>query len=159
MIIKSGSQLLVLRYKGYKNHSFIMEHNALISESGGVWMFKIGKPIPEASIEKTVAANGVLLLRSPKSEGGQLYICKCNKIYTGRAKSDFCYPRYYSEMWDDYYWLSEEGTWFYITSIELLEQKHIDCLRLVKNGKSLLQVLNETRTVYLYVTNSEDIIA
>lgn len=157
MIIRKGSQLLVLRYKSYKNHSFIKEHTALISKYGGVWMLKIGKTIPAASLEKTVDSNGVLILRSPKSEGGQLYICTCQNTYSGKPKADFWFPSYYNEMLQEYYWLPKEGSWFFVTSINPLEQKYYDSLRLIKNEKPLIQVLNETRTVCLYVMNSVEL--
>lgn len=157
MIIEQGSKLLVLRFRDYKKYSFIDEHSLLASIHNGVWMLKLGKTIPASSLDATVGATKLLLLKAPKSTGGQIYVSSCTKYHNGLPAPTDIYPKYYDEMLSEYYWLSNDGTWFMLGSIKPLEQEYYSSLLLLKNGKPLMQAINETRTVYMLVQNNSPI--
>lgn len=156
MIIEKGQRILVLRVGEYKKHSFIKEHISVIQEHGCTWMMKLGKAISDGSLESTIGKNGVVILREPKNVGGKLYLCKCKEFRNGNPQSDYVFPKYYEEMFSEYYWQETSGTWLCLTSINPLKYEYYDKLLLVQNDKPLMQVLGETRTSMLYVKNTMD---
>ncbi len=158
MIIEKDQKLLVLRIGEYKNYNFVKEHNSIIQERGLVWMLKLGKTIPQNALDGTIGKNGVVILREPKRAGGGLLLCKCIEYRNDDLLPSSLFPMYYKEMLSEYYWLSSFGTWLCLTSIVPLGEKYYDSLLLAKNDKPLSQVLSETRTSFMYVRNTAEIL-
>lgn len=145
-----------MRFNSYKDNDFIGTHSNIINSIGAVWMVKLGKKIPEKSLEMFIAAGGHLILKAPKSDGGRYYYAHMKEYHIGEPKSNFTYPEYYQVMIDEMCDFSLDGTWICIDSIKSFDAKLIDHLYL-RNGKTLADVVNKTRTATFYVSSDRDL--
>lgn len=161
MLMRANKRMMVLRVNQYKSYDIIKEHNKISAEIGYVWILKMGKPIPEKAIDDVIDDSGILILKMPKSKGGDFYYTKLTESCNGNPKPDYVYPPYYNEMvetpnFDHDYSLS--GTWLRVSKIKELPLETVKKLVLVNTGNSLIDVVNSTRTSFMYVRCDEDII-
>ena len=161
MFMKANKKMMVLRVNQYKSYDIIKEHNKISAENGYVWILKMGKPIPEKAIKDVIDESGILILKMPKSKGGDFYYARLIESRNGNPGTDYAYPSYYNEMvetpnFDHDYSLS--GTWLRISEIKELPLEAVNKMVLVNTGNSLIDVVNSTRTSFMYVRCEEDII-
>lgn len=156
MIIDKGKELVVFRYKPYKNYDFISAHQECISKYGSVWILKIGKQISATTLEYMCDDKRGLVLRAPKSHGGKMYFCHCSAYKYGEPTEEMKYPAYYSEIRDSEGYL--KGSWIQITSMHELSEDAEKSLRLDSNDRRLFDVLQETRTVIMKVYAENEIL-
>ena len=152
--IKQGADLLLLRYNDYKKYDFIEEHQKIIDEHGFTWIYKIGRSITKRKLKKVMNESGQLLLRSPKTKGGKIYISPILEYAYGMPKNDYVFPEYYQELVaDDREWRMQslEGSWLKIGTIEEVPIEESKKIRLISNGKPVLEVLDATMSSMLYV--------
>ncbi len=156
MLIEKGKRMLLLRFSNYKKYDFIECHKDLIEKNGFVWMIKMGKPLPKPNLDSVVNDGGTLILKAPKSCGGNLYIAKILECYNGIPSEEMTFPAYYHVMEkDDNIWMlgySLDGSWFKITDLSILSNEDASRIRLISNGKLAVDVLDSTRTSVMYVT-------
>ena len=160
MIIKTTDRVLLLRFTNYRHYDFINEHIAVIKSLGSVWMLKAGKEIPETRIRGEISSLGAIILKAPKSSGGQYYIAEVETAYNGVVKQGMAYPLYYNDIIDDEnFWQMDslKGTWIKITSLKMLGDIAVNKLALSSNGKNVSDVLNSTRSSVVYVSPVVDL--
>lgn len=160
MFMKANKKMMVLRVNQYKSYDVINEHNKILAEKGYVWILKMGKPIPEKAIKGVIDESGILILKMPKSNGGDFYYAKLIECHNGDPEIDYIYPSYYNEMvetpnYDHDYSLC--GSWLKISEIKELPLEAVKRLVLINTGNSLIDVVNSTRTSFMYVRCEEDI--
>ena len=157
MLDMANRKILLLRYSNYRRYDFISCHNELAKKNGSVWMLKAGKQIPETSVNSVIADGGLVVLKAPKSCGGNFYATRILDFFNGSPKDGMVYPDYYRQMEKDeqmWFLASLTGSWFKIAELEELSGEDASRLHLVSNGKSAIDVLNSTRTAVMYVTMS-----
>ena len=155
MNVENGTKMILIRYNIYKNNDFISEHKLILSAQEHVWILKTGKEIPETKLHAYVGDGGYLVLRSPKSQGGNYYLAHVVDSYNGEPKRDMKYPDYYHEMIDDEkLWMIDSlaGTWFKVNKIERINDSTVSKLRLISNGKNVDEVIRTTRSTTMYIT-------
>lgn len=153
-LIKKNSRMLLLRYSNYRKNDFIQEHISCINKDGHVWMLKTGKHLQLEKVRTVLGDDGFLILRAPKSAGGEYYFAHVIDIFNGEVKKEMIFPEYYKDLiMDDKFWMvdSLDGTWFKIDRIEKLPEEGVEKLRLISNGKTVEEVLNRTRSATLYI--------
>ena len=160
MGIAKNQKMLLLRYNEYRKYDFIKEHSAILRQNGYVWLLKVGKSLPDKSVDSIMKCGGWIVFRGPKARGGRLYIAHCREYFNGLPDGNMKYPRYYEEMIEDEdTWFVDDlyGTWF---CIDYLEERTLDIsshLFLLSNQKSVIDVLNATRSSVMYVFCDIDI--
>lgn len=157
MLIKRDQPILVMRVNEFRSYSFIEEHCRVIKHYGEAWMLKIGKTIPERSLLSIHEAGSVLLLRTPKKTGGKWYASHFVDFHFGAADKSMIYPEYYHELQASIDELSLTGTWLKIDHLEEIDQCLLEHFSLIANKHSLVDVVNSTRTAYLYAKSDADI--
>ena len=148
-------KMLVLRFSNYKKYDFLQEHKNVINRDGATWFLKLGKPVPQKSLEEILAGSKSLILKSPKVQGDKYYYCKMLDARNTKPDSTMAYPDYYHELMDDMFWFSFEGTWIKVNGFQELKDDEISKLRLVSNNRLLSEVLQQTRTTMLYAYSIE----
>lgn len=156
-MIEKKTPVLVLRYNSYRNCDFIEEHKNIITNSGSVWMVKLGKKIPESSLNTFQEAGGNLLLKSPKKAGDRFYYAHMSGFSNGKPKADYIYPEYYAKIIEESCEYTLDGTWIRIDELFEVKDEYIDHFHLIKNGSSLRAIINATRTSTLYVESDCDL--
>lgn len=156
MKIEASKKMLVIRYNNYNNFNFIKEHTKLIDEKGYVWVYKVGKMIPNSSLESVLDESGKIIFKAPKKDGGNYYLASFQGYSNGIPPIDRNYPEYYSEMLNMELISNLKGTWLKISKIVLLQKEEVEMLYLCKNDKSLVEIVNSTRTSILYVYSSRN---
>ena len=156
MRIEASKKMLVVRYNTYNNYDFIQEHTKLIDKNGYVWIYKVGKEIPNSSLKEVFNESKKIIFKAPKKDGGSYYLASLQEYNNGMPPTDGNYPSYYLEMKDIELLSGLNGTWFKITQIVLLSPKDIELLYLCRNNKSLDEIVNSTRTSILYVYSAKD---
>lgn len=152
MQLKHNRCILVLRIKDFFSYDFIEEHTKILKKNGKVWMLKIGKKIPEKSLEHVLSEGGYLILREQKQKGGNYFLCHMIKFKNTEISESSLFPVYYSEIKKYEYEISLDGTWICVDSIEPLNLEVVSQLKLVKNQKLLTHVIDSTRTSMMYAT-------
>lgn len=160
MFVEANNKMMVLRVNQYKDYDIIKEHNKIVALDGCVWILKMGKPIPEKAIQSVIDESGVLILKMPKAQGGKFYYTELIECHNGEPEKRYTYPTYYKEMtetpnYDHDYSLC--GSWMKITKIRELSEDKANNLVLVNTGNSLVDVVNTTRTSFMYVRCEENI--
>lgn len=148
-------KILVLRFSDYKKYDFIQEHRNIIEREGATWFLKLGKPVPQKTLEEILAGSKGLILKAPKVQGGKYFYCKMLDAQNTKPNSVMVYPDYYHELMEDMFWFSFEGTWIKVDGFRELKDDEISKLRLVSNDRLLSEVLQQTRTTMLYAYSVE----
>ncbi len=157
MKIEANKEILVIRFTQYKNVDFIDEHSKIVKEKNSVWILKVGRMIPQKSIERVIGGSKVVVLKAPKKAGGKYYIASIKGYHNGLPKSGFDYPKYYDEMLDSSYEYTLEGTWICVETIQEIDDSILDHLLMEKNRNRLVDVINSTRTSVLYAISDEEL--
>lgn len=157
MKIKAGEKLLVLRFNNYKDYDFIEEHKRIIGTDGIVWILKLGKPVPDKTLNNILLGSAGLILKAPKSLGGKYYYCQMLDAQNMKPKDGMNYPAYYKELLEDMFWHSMDGTWIKVNEFIELNEEVISGLKLVSNDHRLDDVLSMTRTTMLYAYSERTI--
>ena len=155
MDLQTGKRIMVIRYTPFRKYDFIDEHTKLIAQKQSVWMLKIGRKIPEVAINEIITEGGNIVLKAPKSSGGNYYLAHCCAFHQGRASNDMVFPEYYFSINGDFDKDPLDGTWLKIDRLERLNEHYSDRLYLCRNGKKLNEVIGTTRTSVLYAYYSE----
>lgn len=150
MIISKDHPVLVLRVSNYRSHDFIVEHQKMLLSHGQVWMLKIGKNIPIRSLKEVSEAGGILLLKTPKQQGSKWYVAHMMEYYHGSPNNTMDHPDYYLNMMVNSEEVSLNGTWIKIDKLFEVSEHLVDEFTLIANGHSLKEVINSTRTSFLY---------
>lgn len=162
MIIQSNTEMLLFRFSNYKGYDFIKEHKKTLYDAGFVWMLKIGK---RSSLEKLMyikECGGWLILRSPKADGGRIYLARFTEI-SEKEPEDMCFPPYYSDILagtddDNLMFLSMPTLqWFKLTYLQPLETENAQSLVVSKTGKKINDVISTTRTAVMFIRNEAPI--
>ena len=156
MDILAEKRMMVIRYTPFKKFDFIEEHAKLIAQQQSVWMLKIGRKIPETAITKIIDEGGNVVLKAPKSAGGDFYLAHCCASHQGRRLKNMVFPEYYLFIDGDFDRDPLDGTWLKIDRLESLSEHYSDRLYLCSNGKKLNDIISTTRTSVLYVYYSEN---
>ena len=157
MIIKKYTEMLLFRYSNYKKHSFISEHNDVLTEKGQVWMLKLGRKSNAQKLKSIADNGGWLVLRAPKADGGSSYIAHFVKVQED-VPQDAIYPQYYKDILegtsDDFFYFSNSSRqWFKLDGIKPLDEKAAASLIISKTGKKVDDVINTTRTAVMFIKN------
>ena len=156
MIIKKKSPILILRINNFHSFNFIEEHSKVLKSVGDVWLLKTGKLIPEKALNTILDAGGILILRAPKKQGGQWYLSYFDKYKIGLPSSGMHYPTYYQLLCSFEASPCPYGTWFHIRDFKEIGEDIVSHLTLRANGHAVLDVINRTRTAYLYAESDID---
>ena len=160
MVVDAGKSALLLRYNNYKGTDFIEEHNKVVSVNGYVWMLKAGRKLVENKLNKIMGESALLILKAPKSSGGDYYYAQIAGYRYGGQLEKKESPSYYEKLVDDEkLWQidSLDGTWLKIGEIKPLAKTVVDELKLVSNNKSVMDVINSTMSSSLYVCSDKRI--
>ena len=160
MFIGRNQKLLLLRYNEYRKYDFMKEHGEILKKNGCVWLLKVGKPLPEKSMDSIMESGGWIVFRGPKARGGKLYIAHCREYFNGLPNEKMKYPQYYEEMIDDEdTWFVDDlhGTWLCIDYLAEKTSEISKHLFLLSNQKSAIDVLNVTRSSVMYVFSDVDV--
>ena len=157
MFIKKQNPVLILRISNFRSFSFVEEHTKLLAAGEGVWILKTGKLIPEKALSSIIEAGGTLFLRTPKKQGGRWYLSHFDKYRIGEPSSDMNYPAYYQLLCSQEEIQSLYGTWKQKKKIEEVGEDVVSHLTLRANGHSVLDIINTTRTAYLYAESDVNI--
>lgn len=147
--IDTDKVMLVLRVNNYKNYNFVNEHRKLMEEYNTIWMFKVGRPLAQKSIDILMKNGGYVILKEPKASGNRYYICISDEIRQGKPNEKMIYPDYYKELYAD--GISMEGTWLRISEINEISKEALPYFELSKSHKKMTDVVNSTRSPILYV--------
>ena len=153
--MESNSKMLVFRYKNFKGYDFVNEHNNILENNGYTWILKLGNKIKEKSIKSVIDSTGILLLKAPKKDGGNTYMCKVVEFQNGKLDEENIYPQYYKEIREENQLVELDGSWFKIISMKKISEEAYMSLKLCNNNRKLIDVINETRTVIMYVYSDE----
>lgn len=156
--IQAKKKILVLRYSQFRNYDFLSEHKSIIDRLGYVWMLKLGKTVPEYRMKEILAETQAIILKAPKSQGGNYLIAVFDDFYNGKAPKELLFPNYYNEMVDTSYEYSLEGTWIKTISVREMTNEEVKKIFLVSNDKNIEDVMKSTRSALLYAYSTEDII-
>ena len=160
--IKENTQMLLFRFRDYKNTDFINEHLEIIHKEGYVWMLKVGKKTSESKLQQILNDGGWLILRSPKSDGSKMYIAHFT-AFQCEEPGDMVYPTYYSDIINqdgdsEYYSESAVQQWFRLEKIIPLSETTYPCFVLSKTAAAIDDVIKTTRTAVMFVSNKEKIL-
>lgn len=147
MVIEQGKSMLLFRFSNYKSTDFIKEHLQILNKDGFVWMLKLGRRSNIRKIEQIIADGGYMVLKAPKSVGGQYYIAKLYEV-TETAPA-VGYPQYYSDFIYDQY---GDEQWFKLGDIHEMPMESVDSLVLEKNRNKVDIVISQTRTSVMFIT-------
>lgn len=159
-MIKAGKLVMVMRFKNHKSFDFIKEHKKLEEEYGNVWMLKAGKKIPKAKIDSVIGDGGSLVLRASKESGKGLFFAKILETYEGEPTKEMIYPEYYADLVSDNdFWSldSLEGTWLRVCDIQSIDEDKLNEVKLISNGRKIVEALNSSMTSVLYAKSDVDI--
>ena len=156
-MIKKNSPVLLLRYNTYQDFDFVKTHSEILKAVGSVWLLKLGKQIPESSLNTFLENDGNIILKAPKKKGGYYHYAHMIGYHVGKPSEDMIYPDYYRKMVRDSYEYTLCGSWIKIDYLELLDFDVLGHFYLIKNGKPMVDIINSTRTATLYVESDEDI--
>lgn len=154
-MIASHTLMLLFRFSNYKKYNFIEEHNVLLKEKGYVWMMKMGKKTSINRLSKIKAQGGYIVLKSPVADGNKYYIGKFEDFRDEMPNDKAHMPKYYSEIVDDFMFYDLPTQYFKLTNLQPLAENAENILHLEKNGKKVVDVINETRTAVMYIINSK----
>ena len=159
MIIPADKCIMAIRFAQYRNVDFINELETLITKFGSAWMLKVGRKIPESSLNRMMEESRLIILKAPKVVGGEYFIASCASFHNGNPLPDFRYPIYYSEMirssTDNEF--TFDGTWLEITEIKPLPTSALEHMKMLKSDKKLDDVIRGTRTSTLYAICRQEI--
>lgn len=160
MVIEAGKSALLIRYNNYKKTNFIEEHNKVVETNGCVWMLKAGRRLVDKKIDKVINESALLILKAPKSSGGEYYYAEVLDFRYGDREKKEDSPAYYENLVEDErLWQIESltGTWLKVGEIKPLKKSVIEKLRLLSNGKRVVDVINSTMSSSLYVCSDKKI--
>lgn len=160
MVVEAGKCALLIRYNNYKKTNFIEEHNKVVSTNGYVWMLKAGRRLVDKKIEKVINESALLILKAPKSFGGEYHYAEVLDFRYGEQEKKGESPAYYKNIVDDeQLWQIESltGTWLKIGAIKPLDKSKAEEFRLLSNGKRVVDVINSTMSSSLYVCSDKKI--
>lgn len=155
MIIEKNQKCLVIRVSNFKRYNFIDEHKELVERDGFTWMLKCGKRIPEKALSEIQRSGGHLIVKTPKKQDEAYYYAHLCNFSNDEPPSRLSYPKYYEEIVQENEENSLSGTWLKIDSLEVIGSQLIDHFRLVSNSHQLRDVVQATRTPFLYVISDE----
>lgn len=160
MVVEAGKCILLIRYNNYKKTDFVEEHNKVVGTNGYVWMLKAGRRLVDNKINRVVNESALLVLKAPKSAGGEYYYAEIFDFrYGDQAKKEES-PAYYKNLVEDeQLWQIESltGTWLKIGAIKSVNKSKVEELKLLSNGKSVVDVINSTMSSSLYVYSDKKI--
>lgn len=155
MVIQANTRMLLIRYCNYKKLSFIDEHRKVLSKEGFVWMMRLGKTINPQKIQDVLDDGGHLILKAPKKDGDQYYICRFTSISDKLPEGGLYSPKYYVELIREEQFVDSSFQFFRVISITPIPKEELDKLTLQLNGKKVNTVVKETRTSFMYVQNDK----
>lgn len=156
MVVKENTDILLFRYSKYDHYDFLSEHKKILERTGCVWILKAGRKTNEISILDILSQGGMLVLKSPKSEGGRYSFCTFDLYSTETPDSALC-PSYYTEFIDSQYY-ETTYQWFRITKMLEMNDAQVNSLRVKKNGMKVSEIIQTTRTSVMFLYNDEDLV-
>lgn len=158
MVIEAHKAAFLIRYNNYKKTDFIEEHNKVVDENGYVWMLKAGRKLVESKLSKVFNDTAMLILKAPKSAGGNYYYTQIFDYRFGKLEADMKSPEYYNKLVDDEkIWQidSLEGTWLKISRIQRLSNEIAKEFKLISNNKYIDDVIGSTMSATLYIQSDK----
>lgn len=149
MIVKENTDILLFRFSNYRNNSFLLSLEEILQQKGYVWVLKSGRKSDNKKILQILEQGGWFVLKEPKSDGGKYFISKFDE-YTEDIPDDKNFPGYYNDI------ISEngfQGQWFKLTLIKELSNKDVLNLKIAKTEKSVIEVIQNTRTAVMFTKN------
>ena len=152
-MINTETKMLLFRYSNYQKYRFIDEHTKIIHKAKYVWMMKMGKKTSVEKIKDIIKNGGYIVFKAPVADGNLFYIGKFVDFSEELPNDEKHMPKYYSEInfWD------APTQFFKLVDIVPLDEEYVASLRLEKNKKKVLDVINETRTAVMFIENEKDI--
>ena len=118
MIIKSNTDIFVLRFSDKNNINTILEHKKILDEKGYVWYGKIGiTPLKRYFDERLKDNSTLILLTQP----GNYYIAECVEYKLDKPKKGE-YPIYYDSVEFSGFLFT---SWYKLTSITKVSNKDV----------------------------------
>ena len=155
MQILPKTKMMLFRFSNYKNYDFIEEHRKVMTSKGCVWMLKVGRKTQKNKLEEILQAGGYILLRAPIKNEGKCYIAKFTEISETLPSDKSMYPSYYGELLRDYEFDSVNTQLFKIETLEEISADNLQNVYLISNGKNVVEVINQTRTAFMFVENRQ----
>ena len=152
--IKEGTSHLFFRYMNIRNMDFIQEHKNIISKNRYTWIGKYGKKINRLKVAEIFQENneGVLLIKSPRSEGSRYYICQI-LAFCFDEPTDGVFPAYYNTDIEK----SDIDVWFKVSSIIEVSDDVVDSFICSSNNESIRKTSDKTMTSYMFIKTIKSI--
>lgn len=152
--IKENTSHLFFRYMNIRNKDFILEHRNVVSNIGYTWIGKFGKKINRLKVGEIFQENnkGVLLIKSPRSEGNRYYICQVLAFCFDEPK-DGVFPAYYNTDIEK----SDIDVWFKVSSIIEVSDDLVDSFICSSNNESIRETSDKTMTSYMFIKTIKSI--
>ena len=146
--INENTSHLFFRYMNIRNRKFILEHRAVLINNGYTWIGKFGKKINRLKVGEIFQDHnaGVLLIRSPRSEGDRYYICQVLAFCFDEPK-DGVFPEYYNTDIEK----SDIDVWFKVSSINEVSDDIVDSFNCSSNNESIRKTSDKTMTSYMFI--------
>lgn len=156
-MINKETKMLLFRYSNYQRHRFIDEHMKIIHDSKYVWMMKMGKKTSVDKIKGIIKNGGYMVFKAPVADGECFYIGKIVDFSEELPDDKQHMPEYYSKIVEDINFWDAPTQFFKLVDLVPLDEKYTQTLRLEKNKKKVVDVVNETRTAVMFIENEEEI--
>ena len=156
-MINKNTRMLLFRYSNYQKYRFIDEHLKIIHDTGYVWMMKMGKKTSVEKIQAIIKEGGYIVLKAPVADGSCFYIGRFVSFSESFPDDEKHMPEYYSKIVDDINFWDAPTQFFKLVDIVPLDEVYVDILRLEKNKKKVIDVVNETRTAVMFIENENDL--
>lgn len=155
-MINKETTMLLFRYSNYRKYSFIDEHMKIIHNLKYVWMMKMGKKTSIEKIKSIIKSGGYIVFKAPVADGSHFYIGKFVDFREELPNDEKHMPKYYSEIVEDINFWDAPTQFFKLVDIVPLNEEYAAALRLEKNKKKVLDVINETRTAVMFIENEKE---
>ena len=156
-MISKETNMLLFRYSNYRKFRFIDEHMKIVQKSKYVWMMKMGKKTSIEKIKNIIKNGGYIVFKTPVADGSRFYIGKFVDFSEELPNDEKHMPKYYSEIVEDINFWDAPTQFFKLVDIVPLDEEYAASLRLEKNKKKVLDVINETRTAVMFIENEKEI--
>ena len=161
MKIDAGTEILLFRFKNFRDCRFIKEHLSVLRKNDYVWLLKVGKKTSISKLHSILKDGGWMLLRAPKNERGEYFLARYEEI-SEIEPVDGIYPKYYREILeadnDEVFGYEPTYQWFKITYLKELDKEYDDIFVLSKTGKNINRIIPTTRTAIMFIKTVTDII-
>lgn len=156
-MIKKETGMLLFRYSNYRKFRFIDEHKKIIQQSKYVWMMKMGKKTSLDKIKGIIERGGYIVFKAPVADGNLFYLGRFTDFSEELPDDELHMPKYYAEIVEDINFWDAPTQFFKLVDLVPLDEKYALTLRLEKNKKKVLDVINETRTAVMFIENETEI--